>query len=82
MSLDRFYDVQPNVARLVGGPHDGQRMTLGREWPVLWRVPAPATWSPFDLEAEPLTLGRHPTYERTASVDDDGMCVYRYVGDQ
>ncbi|MEU4511686.1 hypothetical protein AB0G05_19520 [Nonomuraea wenchangensis] len=85
MTLDQFYDVQPNVGRLFGGPHDGLRVTFGREWPFVWRVPAPAGWSALDSEFDPLAPiaapMRHPTYERTTSVDDDGVRVYRYVGD-
>lgn len=81
VSLDRLYDVQPNVGRLLGGPHDGERVTFGQEWPWLWRT-VPATWRTLDLDADPLAPVRLPTYERTESVDDDGVRVYRYVGDQ
>jgi hypothetical protein len=81
--LDHLYDVQPNVGRLVGGPHDGQRVTFGNEWPSLWRMPPVTPWATLDSpDFDPLAPVSHPTYEPTASVDDDGVRVYRYAGDR
>ncbi|MGW4958020.1 hypothetical protein ACWEPL_12410 [Nonomuraea sp. NPDC004186] len=83
MRLDQLHDVQPNVGRLVGGPHDGLRVTFVREWPALWRMSPVTPWFTLDSPSfDSLAPVRCPTYQSTASVDDDGVRVYRYVGDQ
>ena len=83
MSLDQLYDVQPNVGVLVGGPSDGLRVIFRQEWPFLWLMPPVVSWSAFDaFDADPLTPLSYPTYQQTESVDDDGVRVYRYVGDR
>lgn len=82
--LERFYDVQPCVGRLVGGVHDGLQLTFGWEWPFIWRMPCPAPVITFDMwmDGDQLVPVSYPTYERTESVGDDGVRVYRYVGDR
>ncbi len=83
MSLDQLYDVQPNVGRLLGGPSDGLRVPFRQEWPLVWRMPPVVAWSALDgLDSDPFAPVLCPTYEQTESVDDDGVRVYRYVGDR
>lgn len=83
VDLDGLYDVAPNVVRLVGGYHDGQRVTIGNHgWPSLWRMPGAPPDIPLVGELWPSDMPGHPTYQRTDSVNDRGERAYRYIGEQ
>jgi hypothetical protein len=67
--------LHPIPVELIGGPHDGNRISAE----VMARYPDPA--GPPDC----LSVSRHPktlrdlvTYTRTGRYTDDGAAIYRY----
>lgn len=80
-----LYDAPPKVLRLVGGPHDGERVTVHLDdWPLRWLMAGPI--HPLEewlTEPEPVFgPASHPAYEYTDSVSDCGERTYRYLGDR
>lgn len=80
-----LYDTHPNVIKLIGGPYDGQQLTVpGTSWPQRWLMPRmPAPTVTFTAETDPSLRypSSHPAYAYTDSLDDNGIRAYRYVGD-
>ncbi|MEV4093807.1 hypothetical protein [Streptosporangium saharense] len=83
MNLADLYNAAPLVIRLMGGYHDGERVTVrGRTWPPRWRMPgavAPVRLTSFDSPSV-AEVQRYPTYAYTNSVTEHGERAYRYIG--
>lgn len=83
VDLASLYDTGPLVICLVGGYHDGQRVTIGRHgWPWLLLMPGAPTPIPLAGEPSPGEMPYHPRYQCTESINDQGERVYRYIGER
>lgn len=80
--LADLYDVAPHVIRLVGGYHDGRRVTIDqKEWQLRWMMPGPLPELTLASYYSPHVM-RHLAYDYTDQMNDHGERVYRFVGER